>query len=169
MHHRVDDVVNPQAKGVVGRIDREQTVGGPLPIFREIRVVVGEDHDPLRRIVVLEDGAVVRYHVDERMGNLDVVDPEEAPKDGMGIVDVDPAVFGQRPLYLSSHVVPLLTLEVVENEEASLQEKGPEVLGSLLRHGPRTPVPTYRESGAGRSSDPRGRGRCCRRCSVVCQ
>ena len=45
VHHRVDDVVDAELVRLVRHVDREHAGGRPLPVFRQVVVVVGERDD----------------------------------------------------------------------------------------------------------------------------
>src|SRR5580693_1223655 len=73
VHH----VVNAEFVRVIGKIDRNQARVRPFPVLRDVVVEIGDEHQPLGGIVVLEHApelrrlAVVARHEAVRIGNLE--------------------------------------------------------------------------------------------------
>jgi hypothetical protein len=94
--------------------------------------VVGEGNHAAVRIVVGKKRLVIRYHAGKhRMGIIDLLQVEKRVKNRMRDIDLDPVILGQYPPHLSGHVVPLRGLEVVEENQAALQQ----VQAQILRLG----------------------------------
>src|SRR5580765_7225837 len=65
--HPVDDVVHAELIRAAGDIHRESFIGGPLPVLRDIAVVVREREHAIVGVVVDEERAIVGLHVDGRV------------------------------------------------------------------------------------------------------
>src|SRR5207249_125564 len=115
MHHAVDDVVDAEFVRLVRFVDRLQSGIGKLPVFRDVGVEIDHRHQPLVRIVVLENpaedrlaGVVVLRH------DVEVVDLEERMENRMAGVEIDEAGAGQHAQHLCLEAVPAAARAVAQ-------------------------------------------------------
>src|SRR5947207_6401125 len=129
MHHAVDDVVDAEFVRLVRFVDRLQSGIGKLPVFRDVGVEIDHRHQPLVRIVVLENpaedrlaGVVVLRH------DVEVVDLEERMENRMAGVEIDEAGAGQHAQHLCLEAVPAAAprRKIVEDDESALLQPGAE-------------------------------------------
>src|SRR5688500_7309135 len=72
------------------------------------------------------------------MGDIGIRHMKEAVEDRVGAVDLDRLVLGKRATHLRREVVPLLRLEVVDDEEATLEQVLAEPLDLGVGRAPET-------------------------------
>src|SRR5439155_14557414 len=72
MRHAVDQIIDAQLVGFVRVVEWSETATRPLPVLGDVRVVVFDHHQPLARIVVLEQPA--KHRPPSNVGLRKVVD-----------------------------------------------------------------------------------------------
>src|SRR5262249_28535005 len=140
----VDEIVDAVLVRFVVEIDRREAGVGPLPVLADVAVDVGNHHQALRRVVVLEDPPVARMKPPagvrrmglerHRIGYLE----EGVPDLLRTVADLDPAGFRHDTAHLLLQVDPraLALAEVVEDQKAALLQVAAEALGLLVRRRP---------------------------------
>ena len=102
-------------------------------VLADVVVVVGDEEEPLRRIVVLEradeEGLLVAAVVLHEVEGGHV---EEGVEDGVADVELDHPHLGQHALHLRFEIGPVSAAEVVEDDEAPLQQVRAEVRRFLV-------------------------------------
>src|SRR3990167_7661379 len=126
MCQTIEHVVDAQLVRLVRLVEREESLSRPLPILRDVVVVVRNDHQSLRWIVVLKHSVVARTNAGHRMHNLvDVLDLKERIEDAMRVVEPDEPTVGKHAAHLCLEVIPLpCAVKVLEYREAAFQQVG---------------------------------------------
>src|SRR5437588_1015644 len=137
VRHPVNDVVDADFVRFIGLVDRFEAGIGPLPVLRDVGVVVDHHHDPLRRIVVLIDRPEDRGRRIVILRDVERLDLEEAVEDVVRDVEIVNLRLRQRAQHLRLEVAPVAVPEVVDDEEAAFEQEGAQVRRFLRRHRPR--------------------------------
>ena len=130
MGEAVEDVVHAELEASAGEVDRIPTVGliRPFPVVADVVVVVDDDHQSLRGVVVLEDAVEQGVEVGQGgMREVEVFDPEEDLEHRMAGVELDQSSFRQHLGDLALEVAKIAAVqthvgEVVDDQEAALQQ-----------------------------------------------
>src|SRR5690606_20144860 len=119
---RVHHVVDAELVCLVGQFDRKEALIRPLPVVSDVVVVVGDEQQSLRRIVVLEHSPELRLHSTIRVAKVQRLDMEEGVEQWMRRVELNEPKLREHAANLLLEVDPVpATNEVVEDDEAPLQ------------------------------------------------
>src|SRR5262249_25328763 len=134
--HPVNDVVHAELVRFVRLVDRFESRVRPLPVLRDVGVVVDHHHDPLRRIVVLVDRPEYRRRRIVILRHVERLDFEKRVEDRVVDVEVVDSRLRQHAEHLRLEVAPVRHPEVVDDHEAALLQKGAQAERLLIGHHP---------------------------------